>query len=250
MSVKIGHASISETGKIHGEAGDSTSKEVCIRSWYKNSWHTVLRPIDEKVAEKMAVACEAGCLNNKIGYDQYQRNTLRTQAKAVNWDLSKITVPCECDCSSFMSVCAECAGIDIPYNGGTAPSTRTMVDAFKSTGEFKLLQESKYLLSDEYLKRGDVLVKNGHTVMVLEDGKYARFKMVSVKCPVLSKGCKGEPIGALQAILNAKGFDCGEIDESFGKNTDKAVRAFQKDNGLEMDGIVGSATWTKLPNIK
>ena len=249
MSVKIGHSSIDEHGKNHGgQAGDSTSKEVCLRSWYKNSWHTVLRPIDEEVAEKMAVACEAGCLNNKIGYDQYQRNTLRTQAKAVGWDLSKITVPCECDCSSFMSVCAECAGIDIPYNGNSAPSTRTMVDAFKSTGEFKLLQESKYLLSDEYLKRGDVLVKNGHTVMVLEDGKYAHVKMVEVNCQVLKKKAKGEAVVALQAILNARGFNCGDVDGSFGGNTDKAVRAFQKGNGLAVDGIVGTDTWTALLN--
>ena len=127
MAVKIGHSSIDENGKAHsGQAGDSTLKEVCTRSWYKNSWHTVLRPIDPEVAEKMASACEAGCANNNIGYDQWQRNTLRTQAKAVNWDLSKITVPCECDCSSFMSVCAECAGVAIPYDGGNAPSTRTM----------------------------------------------------------------------------------------------------------------------------
>jgi hypothetical protein len=248
MAVKIGHASISETGKIYGEAGDQTTKEVCLRSWYKNSWHTVLRPIDDDVAEKMAIACEAGCLNDKIGYSQYNRNTLRTQAKAVGWDLSKITVPCECDCSSFMSVCAECAGIDIPYNGGTAPSTRTMVNAFKSTGEFKLLQESKYLLSDEYLKRGDVLVKNGHTIMVLEDGSKANVKETTVKVLVLSKKCKGEAVVALQAILNARGFDCGDVDGSFGSKTDNAVKAFQKKEELVVDGIVGSATWGKLLN--
>ncbi len=248
MAVKIGHASISETGKIYGEAGDQTTKEVCLRSWYKNSWHTVLRPIDDDVAEKMAIACEAGCLNDKIGYSQYNRNTLRTQAKAVNWDLSKITAPCECDCSSFMSVCAECAGIDIPYNGNTAPSTRTMVSAFKSTGEFEVLQDSKYLLSDEYLKRGDVIVKSGHTVMVLEDGKYAHVKMVSVNCQLLKKKSKGEAVSALQAILTGLDYYTGELDGVFGNLTDKAVRAFQKDNKLTADGIVGAKTWEKLLN--
>ncbi len=249
MSVKIGHSSIDENGKAHsGQAGDSTLKEVCTRSWYNGNWHTVLRPIDDYVAEKMARACESGCANNKIGYDQWQRNTLRTQAKAVGWDLSKITVPCECDCSSFMSVCAECAGIDIPYNGNNAPTTSTMVNAFKSTGEFKVLQESKYLTSDEYLRRGDVLVKSGHTVMVLEDGKYARFEMVSVKCQVLKKNAKGKPVRALQAILNARCFDCGAVDGDFGSKTDKAVRDFQKANGLTVDGSVGPATWECLLN--
>ena len=249
MAVKIGHSAIDERGQAHsGQAGDSTSKEVCLRTWYNGNWHTVLRPIDEDIAEKMAKACEAGCANDKIGYDQWQRNTLRTQAKAVKWDLSKITVPCECDCSSFMSVCAECAGIDIPYNGTNAPTTSTMVSAFKSSGEFEVLKESKYLTSDDYLKRGDILVKTGHTVMVLENGKYARFNTVTVKCPVLKKGHVGGPVGALQGILNAKGFDCGYIDEDFGSKTDKAVKDFQKAKGLVADGSVGPATWEALLN--
>lgn len=248
MAVKIGHASLGEDGIKNNKAGDQTNKEVCTRSWYKSSWHTVLRPIDPEVAEKMAVACEAGCANKNVGYDQWNRNTLRTQAEAVGWDLSKITVPCECDCSSFKSVCAECAGVAIPYNNGNAPTTSTMVSAFKSTGEFKVLQETKYLTSDDYLKRGDVLVKKGHTVMVLEDGKYAHFKMVAVNCQVLKKIAKGKPVIALQAILNAKGFNCGAVDGSFGQKTDQAVRAFQKAEGLEVDGSVGSATWEKLLN--
>jgi hypothetical protein len=249
MSVRIGHSSIDENGKAHGgQAGDSTLKEVCTRSWYNGNWHTVLRPIDPEVAEKMASACEAGCANDKIGYDQWQRNTLRTQAKAVNWDLSKITVPCECDCSSFMSVCAECAGIDIPYYGGNAPTTSSMVSAFSSTGEFKVLQESKYLTSDAYLKRGDILVKKGHTVMVHEDGERANVKEVTIKVTVLRKKCKGEAVRALQCILTGLDYYTGELDGSFGNLTDKAVRKYQEDMKLEVDGVVGSATWEKLLN--
>lgn len=247
MAVKIGHASLGEDGIKNNQAGDQTNKEVCTREWYKSSWHTVLRPIDPEIAEKMAVACEAGCANKNVGYDQYQRNTLRTQAKAVDWDLSKVA-PCECDCSSFMSVCAECAGIDIPYNGDNAPTTSTMVNAFKSTGEFKVLQESKYLTSDEYLKRGDVLVKSGHTVMVLEDGSKANIKEVTIKVSVLKKKCKGEAVVALQCILTGLDYYTGKLDGSFGGQTDKAVKEFQKDNELEVDGIVGTKTWEKLLN--
>lgn len=247
MAVKIGHASIGEDGIKNNKAGDQTNKEVCTRSWYASTWHTVLRPIDPEIAEKMARVCEAGCANKNVGYDQNNRNTLRTQAKAVNWDLSKVA-PCECDCSSFMSVCAECAGIDIPYNNGNAPTTSTMVNAFKSTGEFKVLQETKYLISDEYLKRGDVLVKSGHTVMVLENGSKANVNETMVKVSVLKKKCKGEAVVALQSILTALDYYTGDIDGSFGSLSDKAVRAFQKDKGLEVDGIVGSATWEALLN--
>lgn len=249
MSVKIGHSSKDENGKASGgKAGDSTHKEVCVRTWYKDNWHTVLRAKDKNVAEKMAIACEDGCANKNIGYDQNQRNTLRTQAQAVKYDLSKITVPCECDCSSFMAVCAECGGVNIPYNGKNAPTTSTMVKAFKATGKFEVLTDSKYLTSDENLKRGDILVKKGHTVMVLENGSNSNVVYVTVKCPVLKKNSNGETVRALQGILNALGFDCGEIDGDFGSNTDKAVRAFQKSKGLSVDGSVGADTWSKLLN--
>lgn len=247
MAILIGHASIGEQGAKNNVYGDQTGKEICTRGWYNGNWHTVLRCKDEEKAERMAQECEAACLNPNIGYDQYERNSLRKQAKAVNWDLSKVG-KCECDCSSLISVCAECAEIDIPYVYENAPTTSSMVSAFKSTGEFEVLTESKYLTADKYLRRGDILVKSGHTVMVLENGAYGLEKKVSVEVSVLKKNAKGDSVRALQGILNAHGFDCGEVDGSFGGKTDKAVRAFQKAKGLEVDGSVGAATWTALLN--
>lgn len=174
MSVLIGHASIDENGKAHsGSAGDQTKKEVCTRSWYNKSWDVVIRPKDSTMAEKMAKACEQACANDKIGYDQYQRNTLYTQAQKVGFDLSKITTACECDCSSLMCVCAIAAGISAGalYIGGNMRVTGNMRSAFKNTGKFEILTDSKYLTSDQYLKRGDILVNEGsHTVMVLSNG--------------------------------------------------------------------------------
>ena len=170
--IKIGHSSIDENGHTSGgQAGDQSGQEVCLRDWYNKPWGLVLRPKDSNIAERMAVACEKGCANDAVGYDQSNRNSLKTQAVACGMDLSKITTPCECDCSSFMTVCAECAGVPIPYSGSNAPTTSTMKDAFMSTGQFDLLTDQKYLTSDNYLKRGDILVKPGsHTAMALENG--------------------------------------------------------------------------------
>ena len=169
---KIGHASIGEGNKARGgKAGDQTGKEVCFSSWSSRSWDYILRAKDKNIAERMALACEAGCRNDKIGYDMNQRNTLRTQAKLVGMDLSRIVTDCECDCSSFMSVCAECAGIPIPYTNGNAPTTSSMKVAFLNTGYFDLITDKDYLTSDKYLHRGDILVKIGsHTIMALENG--------------------------------------------------------------------------------
>lgn len=99
VGVLIGHASISETGGINGAKGDSTGKEVCTREWYGKPWDFIAIHPDASVREKIAATCEAGCANNNIGYGQSDRNTLYAQAKAVAYDLSKITTKCNCDCS-------------------------------------------------------------------------------------------------------------------------------------------------------
>jgi len=49
-----------------------------------------------------------------------------------------------------------------------------------------------------------------------------------------------------QAALAARGYDPGPIDGTDGLKTQKAVRAFQADSGLDPDGIVGDLTETRL----
>lgn len=237
--MRIGHASIDENGKIKGgKAGDQTGKELCIREWYNKPWNVLLRCKDSAIAEKMAKACEKGCANPNIGYDQNQRNSLRTYAYASNFDLSAITTPCECDCSSFMTICCECSGIKIPYNGNNAPTTSTMRKAFASTGLFDVLTDSKYLTRTEYLKRGDILIKEGsHTVMVLDNGSG------KVEAPTLKIGSKGEYVKSVQLYLSALNYPVGEIDSDYGPKTAACVKQYQKDLGLTVDGIWGKECW-------
>lgn len=73
-------------------------------------------------------------------------------------------------------------------------------------------------------------------------------KTVNIEMTVLKKGAKGEQVKTLQRLLLAFGYDLKNygVDGSFGGVTDTAVRAFQKANGLAVDGSVGKATWTKL----
>lgn len=56
----------------------------------------------------------------------------------------------------------------------------------------------------------------------------------------LKKGSRGEDVKTLQRALHL-------LDDGiFGKLTDEAVREFQKENGLKVDGIVGEKTWSAL----
>ena len=67
-------------------------------------------------------------------------------------------------------------------------------------------------------------------------------------CLLLRKGSRGDAVKELQEILMAKGYDLGKwgADGIFGKQTLKAVKAFQKDCGIKVDGIVGRITYEKL----
>ena len=241
MTVKIGHASLDENIKIKGgKAGDQGS-EVCTRTWYAKSWKLVLRPKSAELAEKSAKACEAACANKNIGYDQNQRNTLYTQARKINFDLSKIATPCECDCSSLMHVCALAGGANITY-GSNGAATINMESRFTVNGEYEVLKDSKYLTTDRYLKRGDILVNPGsHTVMVLEDGNASNASndaLVSVGMPVLQKGSKGDAVKIWQIIVGA------EADGEFGSKTKSATTEFQRKHKLAQDGIVGKNSWS------
>ncbi len=61
----------------------------------------------------------------------------------------------------------------------------------------------------------------------------------------IEKGSKGEDVRFLQQRLNEFGAEIG-VDGSFGNQTDRAVRNFQTDHGLTVDGIVGPKTMAAL----
>lgn len=250
MSIKIGHASIDENGKAKGgAAGDQNGKEVCTRSWYSKPWDYILRPKTAALAEASARACEAGCANSKIGYDQNQRNTLNTQAKKVGYDLSKITTKCETDCSAFMTVCAIAGGANIAYTSN-APTTSTMKSAFTASGAYEVLNSSKYTTTDKNLKRGDILVKAGsHTVMALENGSAVATTTVTVAAPTLKEGASGEQAKLLQKNLNKVLGIKLEEDGKIGVLTIGALLYFQKKNGLDSDGSYGPKTYAKMKEL-
>lgn len=64
--------------------------------------------------------------------------------------------------------------------------------------------------------------------------------------PVLKLGSRGLEVTAWQNFLNINNYPCGNADGVFGKNTERAVRAWQESHGLEPDGIIGRATWASI----
>lgn len=131
-------------------------------------------------------------------------------------------------------------------------------------------------------QRGDILVKhisgsNGHTVLYLGNNQIAeacnkknglrittyypngyqyilRFDSKeaapTIKTPeTIRKGSKNINVGFLQLFLNTYEVNRLKIDCDFGGKTEEAVKNFQLNKGLEVDGIVGVKTWTKIYSI-
>ncbi len=63
--------------------------------------------------------------------------------------------------------------------------------------------------------------------------------------PQIRYGASGDDVKELQRQLNANGFSL-TVDGIWGDQTEAAVRKYQKQNGLSVDGIVGEKTWGSL----
>lgn len=68
---------------------------------------------------------------------------------------------------------------------------------------------------------------------------------VQLTMPVLGNGATGAAVRTLQGALVARGHALA-VDGSFGPATLAAVRAFQGEAHVSVDGIVGRDTWTKI----
>lgn len=64
--------------------------------------------------------------------------------------------------------------------------------------------------------------------------------------PLVRRGSRGADVTYLQQKLLAKFYPSGPLDGIFGEQTERAVRAFQRENNLVEDGIVGRQTWGAL----
>lgn len=72
----------------------------------------------------------------------------------------------------------------------------------------------------------------------------------------LKQGDQGDAVKTMQIMLNACGFNCGEADGDFGRNTLSALLAFQTVYGLMPDGVYSAecrsaleSAYAALPNI-
>lgn len=251
--VKISNSGSDENGNYrNGRAGDNTGREWYIRDWYNMPWNCVLRHPDAEVRACIADLAIKAANNDKIGYDQYQRQTYWQQLQKVGYDPSKITVACEADCSAGVIANVKAAGCLLgrkELQTITATYTGNMRASFKAAG-FQCLTDSKYLTGSSYLVAGDVLLNDAHhTATAVTNGKNSGNGAVSeteeYDMPTIQRGSKGKAVMVLQVILGGL-----EVDGSYGPLTAQAVYEFQQqafpNDRSEWDSVCGPKTWKKL----
>ena len=67
--------------------------------------------------------------------------------------------------------------------------------------------------------------------------------------PTLREGSHGHEVLVLQQALQKAGYKIKNADGVFGKDTERAVAEFQRDNKIKITGVVNNATWRALKNL-
>ena len=165
------------------------------------------------------------------------------------------------------------------YNSCTEKGFITSMPELEGILLFKGNSETKSHVG-VYIGNGKIIEARGHNYGVVQSGldnswKYwgkccyitynasvtpseppqsSSDRLINVETYQVRKGSVSLTVKSLQTLLKARGYsdengNALDLDGEFGKHTDYAVRTFQKDHALEVDGIVGKNTWRALLNV-
>ena len=169
------------------------------------------------------------------------------------------------DCQGFVKNLCERVGIKL--NGGGCTSMWNDNSNWTSKGSIDTLPERVCCVfwtdNDDKNKKSHIGFYIGNGWMIHCSGEVKKEKL-SKKCtdwavpkgidgtviskPTIRRGDQGTYVIECQQDLIQLGYDVGATgaDGKFGRKTEAAVKAFQANNGLKVDGIVGQATWGAL----
>lgn len=149
------------------------------------------------------------------------------------------------------------------YDGKTYTNITDMFRAYDSIEDavedyFDMLascKRYKACISERDPRKCITAIKNGGyatapeyitTIMsIINRYGLTKYDGVATLQPTLRKGDRGESVKQLQSKLRDRGYTVA-VDGIFGNKTLEAVKAYQADHGLTVDGVVGKKTWGAL----
>lgn len=197
---------------------------------------------------------------------QYPKQAGNILGIGAKWDGKRVW-----ECAQLTQEVAKLGCVNLP-SGATSQWTKTdwdergTIDTLPAD-EFVFLykqdKKNKNVMSHTgvYLGDGTVVDARGVEKGVLHESisaypwtHWARPKWGSPEetRTTLRNGSKGAEVTELQLALMLRGYDLPRYgaDGKFGAETETAVRAFQKANGLAVDGIAGPKTLAALENTQ
>jgi len=225
--------------------------------------------------------CRDGCSRTHQGNDIYAAKATKVVAvsagtvRYVNWSRSPDLNPDRC-CSlvidhddgwqtRYIHLNNDNRGTDDGRGwgiaDGIAPGVRvTAGQLIGWVGDSGNAETSKPQLHFELRAPGDIVTNPYQALvnapLVVHDDPPADEGLFDSTATV-RRGDRGSAVEQLQQILNDLGYAAGTADGIFGAKTESAVRAFQADNGLTADGLVGRRTkevledeWAPRPTLR
>lgn len=239
------------TGATKDNPGGNMDGELNVVPFY-GGWQYVFRAKDAEKAEKIAWLMEGAVENGAyIGYGQdclasdhgrYPRTGLFDAMFAqMVPDPRKLRVPVNCDCSSSAGACVYSAGVqDMRLRDMWTGTEREIL---MSTGEFVELTDPLLLELGTGLRRGDILLKTGHTAIAIDTDDHTDT------FPVRIEGC------AYTRIRTGPGTEyetlyiipSGTVLEAFGTSYDDDGYPWYRVRYDGRIGYTGSAYAKPLP---
>ena len=159
-TARVAYASISEKGTVNGAKVDQTGRELRISDYYSFGQSYYFRFTESGDAWWLCDIMIRLVNNNRIGYGQNDRLSLRTILLRNGWKSKQVENKCNCDCSSLVACAINCI-----YEKDIMPAsttTSTLSSCLKAANIGKVLKIRK----DYRPMPGDIIWKPGKHVVV------------------------------------------------------------------------------------
>lgn len=140
---------------------------------FYGGWTACYRAVKGQVAIRIAEIMEEAARNLNIGYSQYNGESPRTsfydELRSAGWSAAKIRNKCNGDCSSGIAAAVNGAGVEITKDMYTGIEDEVLM----RSGAFIRIDDKRLINDPAYRRRGDIMLKPGHTAAVIDDGESA-----------------------------------------------------------------------------
>lgn len=167
-----------------------------------NNWETCFRTVDEGAAEFIAAFMEKAVANGShIGYSQDATRTgvfdaLKQSGKN---DPATITELVNCDCATLVGAAVYFSGLKL--DSLRKLCTWEMEEVLGGSGAFITIKDKELLKTGKGIRRGDILLRSGHTAVSIDTDEKTGWPRVSLDDDALRFA---DAAGELTAIYPAQ----------------------------------------------